>query len=103
MDLLKRIAGLFSAPAARASQGNFYVVHVKCSRCGEVVEGRINLNNDLSYEDDETGEGAATTLTCRKVLVGGAQRCFQTMEVVLRFDAGRRLLEKKVTGGVFVE
>ena len=102
MELLKRIAGLFTAPAASHTRGNFYLVQVKCSRCGEVVEGRINLNNDLSYEDDEAGEGAATTLAVRKVLVGSG-RCFQPLEVVMRFDVSRKLLEKKVTGGTFVE
>ena len=100
MQLLKRIAGLFSAPTPTSGRGNFYLVAVKCKTCGEVVEGRINLNNDLSYEDDETGEGAASTLVCRKVLVGKA-RCFQMMEVVLRFDANRRLLDRKVSGGTF--
>lgn len=102
MELLKRIAGLFTAPAPSSTRGNFYLVEVKCSRCGEVVAGRINLSNDLSYEDDETGEGAATTLAVRKVLVGSG-RCFQPLEVTMRFDTGRRVLEKRVTGGTFVE
>ncbi len=102
MDLFKRIAGLFSAPAPTSTRGNFYLVSVKCARCGEVVEGRINLNNDLSHEDAQDGEGAASTLAVRKVLVG-KERCFQPIEVVLRFNAGRRLLEKKVTGGTFVD
>ena len=77
-------------------------MQVKCSRCGEVVEGRINLNNDLSYEDDETGEGAAATMAVRKVLVGSG-RCFQPLEVVMRFNVSRKLLDKKVTGGTFEE
>ena len=102
MDILKRLAGLFSAPSPNSPRGTFYIVAVKCARCGEVVEGRINLNNDLSYEDAEAGEGAASTLVVRKVLIGNA-RCFQPLEVVLRFDASRHLLEKKVTGGTFVE
>jgi hypothetical protein len=100
MGLFKRLAGLFAAPPARGGQGNFYVVAVRCNRCGEVVEGRINLNNDLSWEDNASGEGAASTLVCRKVLIG-TQRCFQPLEVVLRFDANRRLLDKQVTGGRF--
>jgi hypothetical protein len=102
MGFLKRLAGLFSPPAARSNPGTFYTVTVKCHRCGEVIEGNVNLNNDLSYEDDETGEGAASTLMVRKVLVGKA-RCFQPIEVILRFDTSRRLLEKQITGGSFIE
>lgn len=102
MGLLKRIAGLFTAPTPTSPRGNFLVVPVKCHRCGEIIEGRINLNNDLSYEDDAEGEGAAATLVCRKVLIGSA-RCFQPIEIVLRFDGNRRLLEKTATGGSFVE
>ena len=100
MEFLKRVAGLFSAPAPASPRGNFYLVQVKCARCGEIVEGRINLNNDLSYEDDASGDGAASTLVCRKVLIGRA-RCFQPLEVVLRFDANRRLLDRQVSGGTF--
>ncbi len=99
MSFLKRLAGLLAAPAP--ASGRFYLVSVKCQRCGEVVEGRINLNNDLSLEDDGEG-GAASTLVCRKVLLG-KERCFQPLEVVLRFDSARRLLDKQVTGGTFVE
>jgi hypothetical protein len=102
MDIFKRLAGLFTSPTPASSRGTFHTVSVKCARCGEVVDGRINLNNDLSYEDDESGEGAASTMVVRKVLVGNA-RCFQPIEVVLRFDTNRRLLDRKVTGGTFVE
>ena len=102
MDIFKRLADLFNSPTPASSRGTFYAVLVKCARCGEVVEGHINLNNDLSYEDDESGEGAASTMVVRKVLVGNA-RCFQPIEVVLRFDTNRRLLDRKITGGTFVE
>ncbi len=99
MNILKR---LFTPPKAAGNRGTFYDLSVKCARCGEVVTGRVNLNNDLSYEDTEDGEGAASTMAVRKVLIGNA-RCFQPIEVVLRFDTARNLLERKVTGGTFVD
>lgn len=99
MEFIKRFTRLFTS--ANPSGGRFYSIAVKCARCGEVVEGRINLYNDLSYEDGEAG-GAASTLAVRKVLVGNG-RCFQPLEAVLRFDGRRRLLEKTVTGGTFVD
>jgi hypothetical protein len=33
----------------------------------------------------------------------GSGRCFQQIEVELTFDANRRLLDKQVQGGTFIE
>ena len=93
MNPLKKI---FSAPSG--SGLNFYSFAVKCDRCGEVIEGRVNLNNDLSVEY----EGARSVYFVRKVLMGNGL-CFQQIEVELKFDSPRKLLEKHVTGGQFVE
>jgi hypothetical protein len=100
MGLLKKIARLFAAPAAGGARP-VLPLYVACARCGEVIVAEINLHNDLSLDDDETGE-AGTNYICRKVLTG-RQRCFQPIEVVLRFDTQRRLVECQVTGGRQVE
>lgn len=55
--------------------------------------------NDLSIE---YGNGDQVTYFCRKGLMG-TQRCFQTIEVALKFDANKKLLAKEITGGKFVE
>jgi hypothetical protein len=93
MDFLKKI---FSAPAGPSA--NFYSFSVKCSLCGEVIEGRVNLNNDLSVEY----EGSQNVYFVRKVLMGTG-RCFQQVEVELKFNESRKLLQKQVAGGMFVE
>jgi DNA-directed RNA polymerase subunit N (RpoN/RPB10) len=93
--LKKLLAGLFAAPASAP----FYSVAVRCARCGEIIASQINLYNDLSVEYGPTG---AATYVCRKVLIGQA-RCFQQIEVSLTFDADRRLAERRVTGGEFVD
>ncbi len=99
MAFLKRLAGLF-APSAPGVDRNLYTVSVQCSRCGETISAPVDLRNDLSADYDEaTG---ATTYVCRKVLMG-RQRCFQSIEVTLRFDASRRLLNRDIAGGRFVE
>jgi len=74
---------------------DFYPFTVRCDRCGETIEGKVNLSNDLSLDD----EGRYHV---RKVLMGGG-RCFQQIEVILKFDASRQLQEKIVSGGTFVE
>ena len=91
MGFLKKLFG----GGETSSGSDFYTFSVGCDRCGEIIAGRVNMSNDLSL-DDEGG------YRVRKVLMGGG-RCFQQVEVTLRFDASRKLLEKQVSGGKFVE
>ena len=74
---------------------HFYTFNVKCKRCGEIIEGRVDLDNDLSLNDEGNGYFARKTLM-------GSNRCFQQIEVELIFDSERQLLEKTITGGEFV-
>jgi hypothetical protein len=93
MGIIKK---LFSIPTSTPT--DFYAFKVKCSRCGEVIEGRVNLSNDLSLEF----EGNRNIYFGRKVLMGSG-RCFQQIEVELKFDPARKLLERSAGGGEFVE
>jgi hypothetical protein len=99
MSFFKRLTGLFAGPATSVER-SVYPIRVQCSRCGEIIETPLNLYNDLSADYDD-GSGA-TTFVCRKVLTG-RQRCFQQIEVTLRFDAARKLLDREIGGGKFAE
>ena len=91
MGFLKKLFG-----GGGTSQGSdFYTFSVSCDRCGETIEGKVNMNNDLSL-DDEGGYHV------RKVLME-SNRCFQQIEVILKFDNSKRLLDKQISGGKFVE
>jgi len=93
MNLLKKLFG----GSAKATQ-RYYNFSVKCNRCGEVIEGRVDLNNDLSVEYEAGGD----VFFARKVLMG-ENKCFQRVEVELKFNSARELLEQHVTGGQFVQ
>jgi hypothetical protein len=97
MDFLKKI---FRSAPARA-QKEYYTFNVKCKRCGEIIEGRVDMDNDLSVEY----EGGGDAYYCRKVLMGdGKNLCYQQIEVGLKFSSNRKLLEKRIEqGGDFVE
>lgn len=96
MSLWKKITNILSPPV----QGDpiAYWVTVRCTRCGEIIRARVNLSNDLSAEYD----GNRTTYVCRKVLLGES-RCFQQIEVILKFDLNRKLLDRMISGGEFVD
>ncbi len=97
MNILKSISNFLNPPR---SVGSMAWVSVECSRCGEIIRCRLNLYNDLSIQ---YGEGDNdVTYYCRKVVMG-EEKCFQKVELELTFDKNRKLTEKKITGGKFVE
>ena len=82
-----------------SNRGVFHIFTVKCSRCGEIIHGQVNVNNEPSLEIDENGK---SYFICRKVLIGN-QLCFQRIEVQFKFNEARGLLDRQITGGEFVE
>lgn len=93
MNFLQKLFG--SSPAKPDKK--YYTFSVKCKRCGETIEGRVDLDNDLSVEYEEGGD----IYHARKLLMG-ENRCFQRIEVELKFTANRELIEKQITGGEFI-
>jgi hypothetical protein len=96
MDYLKRI---FSGPNAKPEK-RYHTFQVKCNRCGEIIDGRIDLDNDLSIEFE--GE-KRTVYFGRKVLISDSGKCFQQIEVDMKFTSTRTLIEQEIKGGTFVE
>ena len=92
MDFFKK---LFSGSAPASPSSNFYIFNVKCNRCGEVIEGRVNIANDLSLDDDGN-------YFVRKVLMGSGH-CFQQVEIELKFNASKQVIDKQIHGGTFLE
>lgn len=105
MAFLDRLARLFR-PGPQRFESSFHPFTVRCKRCGELIEGRVNIYNDPSaeYGEDDAGatRRAAPTYFCRKVLMGGGT-CYQQIEVTFRFDKARKVLERTVSGGEFVD
>ena len=89
------LKNLFGGATAKPEK-RFYIFQVKCNRCGEIIEGRVDLDNDPSLSDE------GDNYIVRKGLIG-ANRCFQPIEVEMTFNSARELLEKNVRGGTFVE
>ena len=94
MSFFKKISQLVSPP----SDANIYWVYVKCNRCGEKLQGRVNLSNDLSI--NYVGKGKDTYF-CRKVIMGSG-KCFQRIEVELAFNKTRKLINQEIQGGVYI-
>lgn len=96
MSFFKKLTDLFSGSGG--VDRDAYWITARCNRCGEVVRTRVSLSNDLSVEYD----GDEVSYFCRKVMMGEG-RCFQRIEVELTFDANRRLVNREISGGQFVD
>jgi hypothetical protein len=96
LDSLKKMLG-GGGPSAGDDSGA-YVVYVRCRRCGEPLKGRIDLRNEPSMAEE--GE----SWVVRKGLMGsGENRCFQTVDVTLTFDAGKKnVTDSEVVGGELI-
>lgn len=92
------LKNLFGGGASAKPNKRYYIFKVKCSRCGEIIEGRVDLDNDpsLDFEDNHN------VYFVRKGLMGGG-RCFQQIEVEMKFTSERTLIEQQAHGGTFVE
>ena len=97
MGFFNKLSKIFS-PSSKGDEGAYWV-YVKCNRCGEQLSSRIDLYNDLSVEYE--GERDLTFL-CRKTLVGGTG-CFQRIEVQLKFNKNRKMVDRQISGGEYVE
>ena len=95
MKFLDGIKRMFFPPVTVDRHYQFYV---KCKRCGEILEGRLDRYNDPSLEY----EGETPEYFCRKVLVGSGP-CYQPVETTFKFDEDRNVLERQVSGGEFVD
>lgn len=93
MNFLQKIFGGSSAKPEK----RYYTFAVKCRRCGETLDGRVDLDNDPSVEYEESGE----VYYARKVLMGNSL-CFQRIEATFKFTSARILIEQQITGGEFI-
>jgi hypothetical protein len=97
MSIFNRISEYFGSPSSADNAG--YWVFVRCKKCGEALKTRADLDHDLSVDYD--GEGDQSYLN-RKTMVGGSG-CFQRIEIELKFNHKRLLVNREISGGNFIE
>jgi len=96
MGFLKK---LFSSEPSKP-QKRYYTFNVKCNRCGEIIEGRVDLDNELSIEYEDNRE----VYISRKGLIGnGKNHCFQQINVEFKFSSTKAVIDEQIQGGTFVE
>ncbi|HEX9116987.1 MAG TPA: hypothetical protein VGA61_13035 [Anaerolineae bacterium] len=99
MGFLDRLLKSLTGGGARSGQpaADERRVYVQCTRCDEPLAVRVDMRNEPSLADD--GE----TYIVRKGLVGsGKRRCFQTIEVILKYNANKQETDRQVNGGRFI-
>jgi hypothetical protein len=85
---------LFSGGGTPSQGDGGIYIHVQPRGCEEVIRVRLDPRNDLTAEDGG--------YWVRKIARGN-YRCFNPVEMMLRFDANRQLVEDTITGGTLVD
>jgi len=84
---------------ARQAADTALWLYVRCNRCGEALQVRVDRRYDLANEWRDPGEpGAAYRM--HKDIVG--ERCFQRISVDVGFDASFTIVEQRIRGGAFL-
>lgn len=97
MGFLDKIASFLFG--GRGEEGDVYRTTVRCSRCGEEIPVRVDLGHELT---PRYGEGEGAYFVHKGVVGSGENRCFQTVDVRLTFDAQKRVISREISGGTFV-
>ncbi|PJF20532.1 MAG: hypothetical protein CUN56_15695 [Phototrophicales bacterium] len=84
---------LFGGQNGRVHDRDGMYFYVQPKRCKEIIRVRVNMNNDLSLDDDGG-------YFCRKVVT--AVRCPFQAELHLWFDRNRNLTNSEVINGQLV-
>jgi hypothetical protein len=96
-DLLKSALG-FGGGAGSVDRGLY--IYIRCNRCQDVVQVRLNMANDVQQEYVENSDDVAGFTVTKGVV---DSKCFRPMTLTMRFDRRRNELEREVEGGEFVE
>ena len=99
MSIFKKLSKAFSAQSAKTDRTLYF--YVQCDKCGEKLRARVDMWNELSPEFDGKSE-IAISYHSRKVLIG-EKRCYQPIELNLKFDKDHKLVEKQINGGKYIE
>ncbi len=103
--LARALERLFAAdgdgPPASALRA--FPITVRCRRCGEVIELRIDRDHELQSvhaPDAEEGD-APVEYVLRKEIVG--EGCQNLIHFTIRFDCDHGLVSSEIEGGEFVD
>ncbi len=99
MGFLKKLGKILSSPPPRTDRALY--LYVQCKKCGEKLRARVDVWNELTPEYDGKSDDAAS-YHCRKVLVG-ENKCYQPIELRLKFDRNHKLIEKTIMGGKYID
>jgi hypothetical protein len=93
VNFLKKLLG---GGSAGNRDGNAMYFYVKLHRCEDIIRVRVDMNNELSLNDDSSGYWA------RKMVSGSNYKCSHA-ELNVYFDVNRNLQNTEIQGGQLVK
>ena len=99
MSILKKLSKILSSPPPKTDRAMY--LFVQCNKCGEKLRARVDVWNELTPEFDGKSDDPASYHS-RKVLIG-EKKCYQPIELRLKFDKNHKLIEKQIYGGKYID
>src|SRR5512139_463151 len=99
MNLFKKLGKMLASPPSKTDRS--YYFYVQCNRCGEKLRARVDIWNELSPEYEGNSD-SPISYHCRKVLIG-ENKCYQPIELRLKFDKNHKLAEREISGGYYID
>ena len=90
MDFLRKLFG----GGGQRQDSSAYYIYVRPKMCKEIVRVRVNLTNDPSINDDESGYILRKTAS--------ATRCPFQSEITLHLNKSRDVVDREINNGEFV-
>jgi hypothetical protein len=95
MKVIECIKKMFSSPKNNGA----LTFRVKCPKCHEIIEVRVDISSDLINEYKDSNEpGPAYTL--KKEVLGN--KCNHLMKLVVAFDENYNIISQTAEGGDIV-
>jgi hypothetical protein len=99
VNILRKFSKVLASPPPRTERALY--LYVQCNKCGEKLRARVDMWNELTPEYEGSSENASS-FQCRKVLVG-ENRCYQPIELKLKFNKNHKLIDQQIVGGKFID
>jgi hypothetical protein len=107
VGFLKKLASLFSGGPGGGSAGDdgrTRWVYVRCNACSEPLAIRVDLQNDLSPEwnnSSAAGSDQPDYYSVHKTVIG-RERCYRSVEIELVFNRNHQVESERAVGGTLL-
>ncbi len=102
MGFLDKLKSLFAGGGGGGGETQAQAIYLRCKVCGEPLQARVDLRNDLSPQwSDAGGSDYPDHYSTHKTVIG-TQQCYAPIELDITYDRRKQVESEHVTGGTIL-